>query len=44
MSKEEFKAIKFIPSEGKEFGVALRKRVNAYFKTKYLEQVITEFG
>ena len=38
MSKEEFKAIKFIPSEGKEFGIALRKRVNAYFKTNKISR------
>ncbi|MBL4707257.1 MAG: acyl-CoA desaturase [Flavobacteriales bacterium] len=38
MSATNFKAVKFIPSSGKEFGVAVRKRVNHYFKSNNISR------
>jgi linoleoyl-CoA desaturase len=38
MSEVNFKAIKFVPSKGKEFGIAVRQRVNQYFKSNKISK------
>ena len=38
MEKSTFKAVKFKPNNDREFGITLRKRVNAYFKEKKISK------
>ncbi len=38
MEKATFKAVKFVPNQDREFGITLRKRVNAYFKSNKISK------
>jgi len=38
MSTSDFKPIRFIPKDDKDFGITVRKRVNEYFKSNNIEK------